>query len=65
MRHTKNTADSTNTAMIARPTTRRSPPRTSSASVETASKPRNDMMQIDVALNILPALNARRVENRL
>src|SRR5450631_1468490 len=52
---TKKTADKANTAMIALPTTRRSPPSTSSASVDTASKPRNDMMQIDVALKILPA----------
>src|ERR1700675_406896 len=51
----KNTADRTSTAMMALPTTRRSPPCTSSASVDTASKPRKDMMQIEVALNILPA----------
>src|SRR6202140_5880455 len=55
---TKKTADNTNTAMIALPTTRRSPPSTSSASVDTASKPRKDMMQIEVALNILPASKA-------
>src|SRR6202158_5577248 len=55
---TKNTADKTSTAMMALPTTRRSPPSTSSASVDTASKPRKDMMQIEVALNILPASKA-------
>src|ERR1700733_3314307 len=43
--------------MMALPTSRRSPPSTSSASVDTASNPRNDMMQIEVALNILPASN--------
>src|SRR5277367_1214764 len=52
---TKKIADKTSTAMIALPTTRRSPPSTSSANVDTASKPRKDMMQIEVALNILPA----------
>ncbi len=52
---TKKIAASTNVAMMALPTTRRSPPSTSSARVDTASKPRKDMMQIEVALNILPA----------
>src|ERR1700736_1718370 len=55
---TKNSADKRSTAMIALPTTRRSPPSTSSASVDTASNPRKDMMQIEVALNILPASKA-------
>src|ERR1700736_1035860 len=55
---TKNSADKRSTTMTPLPPPRRSPPSTSSASVDTASNPRKDMMQIEVALNILPASKA-------